>query len=68
MLDSINGELVTIIAQDPYLTHVSDIDINKALKRGRYLNAGLDYNIELKVGACLMLTKNVDVEDQLING
>ena len=31
-------------------------------------NAGLDYNIELKVGARVMLTTNVDVEDQLIHG
>ena len=66
MLDSINGELV--IAHDLYPAHVSDIDINKALERGRCSNAGLDYNIELKVGARVMLTTNVDVEDRLING
>ena len=68
MLDSINGELVTIIAQDLYPTNVSDIDINKVLERERCSNAGLDYKIELKVGARVMLTTNVDVEDQLING
>ena len=69
MLDSINGELVTIIAHDVYPAHVSDIDMNKALERGRCsnANAGLDYNIELKVGARVMLTTNVDVEDRLIN-
>ena len=66
MLDSINIELVTIIAHDLYPTHVSDI--NKALERGSCSNAGLDYDIELKVGTCLMLTTNVDVEDRLING
>ena len=48
VLDSINGELVTIIALDLYPTHVSDIDINKALERGRCSSAGLDYKIELK--------------------
>ena len=70
MLDSINGELVTIIAHDLYPTHVSDIDINKAFERGHCLNVlpGLDYNIELKEGARVMLATNVDVEDQLING
>ena len=68
MLDSINGKLVTIIAHDMYPTHVSDIDINKALERGRCPNAGLDNNIELKVAARVMLTTNVDVEDLLING
>ena len=68
MLDSINGELVTIIAHEFYPAHVSDIDINKALERGRCLNAGLDYNIKLKVDARVMLKTNVDVEDRLING
>ena len=68
MLDSINGDLVTIIAHDLYPAHVPDIDINKALERGRCSNAGLDYNIELKVGARVMLTTNVDVEDRLITG
>ena len=68
MLDSINGELVTIIAHDLYPTLVSDIDINKALERLHCSNAGLDYNIELNVGARVMLTTNVDVEDRLING
>ena len=68
MLDSINEEHVTIIARDLYSTHVSDIDINKALERGRCSNAGLDYKIELKVGARVMLTTHVNVEDRLING
>ena len=68
MLDSINEEHVTIIAHDLYSTHVSDIDINKALERGRCSNAGLDYKIELKVGARVMLTTHVNVEDRLING
>ena len=68
MLDSINGELVTIIAHDLYTTQVSDIDINKALERGRCSSAGLDYKIEFKVGAHVMLTTNVDVEDRLIDG
>ena len=31
MLNSINGELVIIIAHDLYPAHVCDIDINKAL-------------------------------------
>ena len=66
MLDSINGELVTIITHDLYPAHVSDIDINKALERGCCSNADLD--TELKVGARVMLTTNVDVEDRLING
>ena len=68
MLHSINGEPVTIIAQDLYPAHFSDIYINKALEWGRCSNAGLDYIIELKVGTRVMLTTNVDAEDRLING
>ena len=68
MLDSIDEELVSIIAHDLYPTNVSDLDINKALERGRCSKASLDYKIELKVCAHVMLTTNIDVEDQLING
>ena len=68
MFDSINGEHVTVMAHDLYPTHVSDININKALERGCCSNAGLYYKIELKVGVRVMLTTNVDVEEWLING
>ena len=68
MLEYINRELVTIIALDLYPTRVSDFDINKALERGCCSNAGLDYKIEIKVGAHVMLTTNVDLGDQPING
>ena len=68
MLDSIDEELVTIIAHYLYPTNISDLDINKALERGCCSKAGLDYKIELKVGARVMLTTNIDVEDRLING
>ena len=68
MLDMINENLVTIIAHDVFPSSVSVHDINKTLKRGRCSNAGLAYTIKLKVGARVMLTTNLDVEDRLING
>ena len=68
MLNLINEELVTITAHDVYPKNVSDVDINKALQRGRCSNGGLEYEIKLKVGSRVMLTTNLDVEDRLING
>ena len=68
MLDMINENLVTIIAHDVFPSSVSVHDINKAMKRGRCSNAGLAHTIKLKVGARVMLTANLDVEDRLING
>ena len=68
MLDMINETLVTITAYDVFPSNVSDLDINKALKRGRCSNAGLANTIKLKVGACVMLATNLDVENRLING
>ena len=68
MLDMINAKLVTIIAHDVFPSNVSIHDINKALKRGHCSNAGFAHTIKLKVGARVMLTTNLDVEDRLING
>ena len=64
----INEPLVTVIANDQYPAKASVHDINKALERGRCANGGLDYKINLKKGARVMLTTNLDVEDRLING
>ena len=68
MLGLINELLVTVIANDQYHAKASVHDINKALERGRCANGGLDYKIDLKKGARVMLTTNLDVEDRLING
>ena len=68
MLEHINEPCVTLIAHDQYPANVAHSDINKALERGRSGNEGLDCRIDLKVGARVMLTTNVDVEDRLING
>ena len=68
MLGLINEPLVTVIANDQYPAKASVHDNNKALERGRCANGGLDYKIDLKKGARVMLTTNLDVEDWLING
>ena len=64
----INEPLITVIANDQYSGKASVHDINKALERGCFANGGLDYKIDLKKGARVMLTTNLDVEDRLING
>ena len=68
MLGLINEPLVTVIANDQYPAKASVHDINKALERGRCANRGLDYKIDLKNGARVILTTNLDAEDRLING
>ena len=68
MLDLLNKPLVTLIADDQYPEKAPEHDINKALERGHCANGGLDYRIDLKEGARVMLTTNIDVEDRLING
>ena len=68
MLQHINEPCVTLITHDQYPANVAHSDINKALECGRSGNEGLDYRIDLKVGARVILTTNIDVEDRLING
>ena len=68
MLGLINEPVVTVIANDQYPAKASVHDINKALARGCCATGGLDYRIDLKKGAGVMLTTNLNVEDRLING
>ena len=68
MLGLINEPLITVIANDQYPAKASKEDINKALERGRCATGGLDYRVDLKRRARVMLTTNLDVQDHLING
>ena len=68
MLGLINEPPVTVIPHDQYPAKASVHDISKAMERGGCANGGLDYKIDLKKGARVMLTTNLDVEDRLING
>ena len=68
MLDLLNKLLVTLIADVQYPAKAPENDINKALERGHCANGGFDCRIDLKEGARVMLTTNIDVEDRLIYG
>ena len=67
MIDLLSKPLVTLIADYHYPAKAPEHDINKALERGHCANGGLDYRTDLKEGAGVMLTTNIDVEDCLIN-
>ena len=68
MLRLLKKPLVAVIADDQYSLKALEQDINKALERERCANRGLDYRIDLKEGARVMLTANIGVEDCFING
>ena len=67
-LKSIQAPLFTVKARDQYPKNVSKKDIDKVLARGRSETGGLDFEIQVKVGARIMLTSNIDIKDRLING
>ena len=66
------NQLLNIIsilaAEDEYLPKASEQDIQKALCKRRNETGGIDYSIDIKEHAKVMLTTNLDVEDRLING
>ena len=65
-LSILSGPLFTLVAHDQYPQKATQSVIRKALERGD--NGGLDYKIAVKVGARVMWTTNLDVDDRLING
>ena len=63
-LKQVPGELVKIQAKDQ-LPKNSDIsDAKQAQKRKQSETGGLEYSLELKTNARVMLTTNINVEDQ----
>ena len=48
--------------------NVNKQDIDRVLARGRSETCGLDYEIQIKEGARIMLTTNINIQDRLING
>ena len=63
-LKQVPGELVKIQAKDQ-LPKNSDIsDAKQAQKRKQSETGGLEYSLELKTNARVMLTTNINIEDQ----
>lgn len=52
--------------QDP--SNVTKQDIDRVLSRGTLVTGGLDFEVNIKEGARVMLTTNTDTADRLING
>ena len=63
-LKQVPGELVKIQAKDQ-LPKNSDIsDAKQAQKRKQSETGGLEYSLELKTNTRVMLTTNINIEDQ----
>ena len=60
--------MVTLTAHDQYPQSTPQHDIDLTLSRKRTELGGLDYKIDIKEGARVMLTTHLDVDDHLING
>ena len=67
-LEEISSPLHVLQAVDLYPTNVSKHEIEKVLLKGRSATGGLDFEINVKESARVMLTSNVDISDRLING
>ena len=67
-LESIQAPLIILKAKDQYPKNVSKQDIARVLARGRSETGGLDFEIQVKEGARVMLTTNINIQDRLING
>lgn len=58
--------VVRASGQDP--SNVTKQDIDRVLSRGTLVTGGLDFEVNIKEGARVMLTTNTDTADRLING
>ena len=67
-LEAIHALLFTLKAKDQYPQNVNKQDIDRVLAIGRSETRGPDFEIQIKEGARLMLTTNIDIQDRLING
>ena len=67
-LKTIQAPLFTLKAKDQFPKNVNKQDIDRVLARRRSERGGLDSEIQIKEGARVMLTTNVNIQDRLING
>ena len=70
MLEQLDTPLVQILAIDefPREAEISNIDLTWIKNAKLSETGGLTYNLEIKVGARVMITRNIDISDKLING
>ena len=67
-LKTIQAPSFILKAKDQSQKNVNKQDIDKVLARGRSETCGLDSEIEIKESTRIMLTTNINIQDQLING
>ena len=67
-LEAIHAPLFILKAKDQYPKNVNKQDIDRALARGRSETGGLEFESQIKEGARIMLTTNINIQDSLING
>ena len=68
MLDTLNSTQKSIFAIDKYPDGISQKIIDTIKNKKLSDTGGLPYNLILKIGARVMLTTNIDLDDRLING
>ncbi len=67
-METIQRPLYILKAKDQYPPNVSKQDIDRVLSRERSEICGLDAEIQIKEGAKIMLTTNINIQDRLTNG
>ena len=67
MLDKIESQFITVSATD-ILPKDCNINVKSLQKRRLSETGNLVSLLKLKVGAQIMLTKNIDTDDKLVNG
>ena len=67
-LSELPGEEIEVSADDSYPKNTSDEDIASIKRRGQMQTGGLANKFVFKLGAKVMITSNIDVEDKLCNG
>ena len=70
MINQLNSECVLIKAIDKFLINsvFSETDYEFIKNAKLSVTGNLAYSLELKIGAKVMLTCNIDIKDLLING
>ena len=68
MLNRLTTECVIILSLDAYPQTFSQAEIEWVKKLKQNETGGLALELQLKIGARVMLISNIDIDDRLING